>query len=110
MRYFKILIILISTTIIFSCKKDNHSNPDCFPNTSTVRHITNVQATIKEVSSKFYIVEKGAIDTKLNPCSLSAEFQVDNLQVTISGDVKSTTQGGSEPCCTENFIVTKISR
>jgi hypothetical protein len=109
MRYFKIIIILVST-IIFSCKKDNNSNTDCFPNTSTVRQITNGQATIKEVGGKFYIVEKGSIDNKLNPCSLATEFQVDNLEVTITGDVKSTTQGGADPCCTENFIISKISR
>jgi len=110
MRYLKILIVLISVTSIFSCKKDNNSSADCFPNTSTVRQITNGQATIKEVSGKFYIIENNSIDTKLNPCPLAKEFQVDNLQVTISGDVKSTTQGGTGPCCTENFIVTQISR
>jgi len=97
-------------TVIFSCKKDNNSNAGCFPNTPTVRQIMNGQATIKEISSKFYIVEEGSIDTKLNPCSLPTEYKVDNLQVTISGDVKSKLQGGSEPCCTENFVITKISR
>lgn len=110
MQHFRLFIILLESTIIFSCKKDNSSSTDCFPNTSTVRQITNGQATIKEVGSKFYMVEQGSIDTKLNPCSLPTEFQVDNLQVQISGDVKSTLQGGPEPCCTENFVITKISR
>lgn len=110
MRHFQTLIVLLVMTSIFSCKKDNNSNSDCFPNSSTVRQITNGQATIKEVGGKFYIIEQGSIDNKLNPCSLPAEFQVNNLQVTISGDVKSTLQGGPEPCCTENFVITKISR
>jgi hypothetical protein len=30
--------------------------------------------------------------------------------VTISGDVRSRPQGASEPCCTENFVITKISK
>jgi hypothetical protein len=100
------------TTIISSCKKDNNVNTDtdCFPNATTVRQITNAQATVKAAGGKYYIVEQGTIDTKLNPCTLSKEFQVDNLQVTISGDVKLTQQGGLEPCCTDNFVITKISR
>ncbi len=84
-------------------------NTDCFPNTSTVRQITNAQATIKASGGKFYIVEQGTVDTKLNPCTLSQEFQIDNLQVTISGDVKMTSYGLGEPCCIDNFIVTKIT-
>ena len=101
---------MLGTALIFSCKKDNNANDNCFPNTSTVRQITNAQATVKKAGGKFYIVENESIDTKLNPCTLPQEFQVDNLQVIISGDVKSTLQGGLEPCCTENFIITKISK
>lgn len=111
MRYITTLIAsLFIMTILPSCKKDNNSNTDCFPNRSTVRQITNAQATVKKSGEKFYIVEQGSIDTRLNPCTLPQEFQVDNLQVTISGDVKSTLQGGPEPCCTENFTITKISK
>lgn len=111
MRHSQTLIaFLFVTTLISSCKKDNNTNTDCFPNTSTVRQITNAQATVKAGSGKFYLVEQGSIDTKLNPCTLAQEFQVDNLQVTISGDVKLTQHGGLEPCCTDNFVITKISR
>ena len=111
MRYIATLIaLLFIVTIVPSCKKDNNSNSDCFPNSLTVRQITNAQATIKKAGDKFYIVEQGSIDTKLNPCTLPQEFQVDNLQVTISGDVKATLQGGPGPCCTENFVITNISR
>ena len=111
MRYITILIAsLFILTILPSCKKDNNSNIDCFPNSSTVKQITNAQATVKKSGEKFYIVEQGSIDTRLNPCTLPQEFQVDNLEVTISGDVKSTFQDGAEPCCTENFVITKISK
>jgi hypothetical protein len=95
---------------LFSCKKGSNSTPDCFPDTSTVRQISNAQATIKKVEAAFYIVEQGSVDTKLNPCTLPTDFQVNNLQVIISGDVKATLQGGPGPCCTEDFVITKISR
>ncbi len=57
-----------------------------------------------------YVVEENAIDNKLIPCNLTKEFQVDNLLVTISGDVKETVQSASSPCCSENFVITKIVR
>ena len=105
-----LIAFLLLTTVVSSCKKDNNTNTDCFPNTSTVRQITNAQATVKAAGGKFYIVEQNTIDTKLNPCNLAQEFQVDNLQVTISGDVKLTSYGVGEHCCTDNFVVTKISK
>lgn len=101
---------VLVTTIIFSCKKDNNTNTDCFPNTTTVRQINNAQATVKAAGGKFYIVEQGTFDTKLNPCALAQEFQMDNLQVTISGAVKLTQRNVAEPCCTDNFVITKISK
>ncbi|MEO8764426.1 MAG: hypothetical protein ABI416_09065 [Ginsengibacter sp.] len=53
-------------------------------------------------------MEKGTIDTRLQICALATEFQVDTLEAVISGDVKTTTH--QSICCTDNFIVTKISR
>ena len=104
-----IIAFLPLTTIISSCKKDN-SITDCFPNSSTVRQISNEEAMVKAGDGKFYLVEQNTIDTKLNPCTLAEEFQVDNLRVIISGDVKSTQRVAFEPCCTDNFVITKISR
>jgi len=94
-----LIAFLIVTAFNSFCKKDNNTNTDCFPNTSTIRQITNAQATVKAAGGNFYIVEQGAIDSKLKPCTLAQEFQADNLQVTISGDVKLTQHGGPEPCC-----------
>ena len=114
MRYSLIFIaFMLVTTTTSSCKKDDNKNTedtDCFPNTATVRQITNVRALVKVSGGKLYIVEKGSIDTKLNPCTLAQEFQVNNLQVTISGDVKLTSYAAGEPCCTDNFVITKISK
>lgn len=110
-NYYWVLTISIGLTSFFqSCKKNNSSTVDCFPNDITTRQITNKQATIKLTNGQFYIVEQGTIDTKLNPCNLTQEFRVDNLQVTISGDVKATVQGGPAPCCTDNFVIVKITR
>lgn len=94
-----------------SCKKENTKTSDCFPNADTYRQIVDRPATVRQqAGGTFYIVEQGTIDTRLNPCNLTTEFQIDNLQVTISGDVKATLQGGTVPCCTENFVITKITR
>jgi hypothetical protein len=107
---FRLPIVLLLTILFFSCKKNDSLKTDCFPNEITTRTIVDKQAIIKSVSGKYYIVEQGAIDTKLIPCNLAQEFQVDNLQVTISGEVKATLQGGPGPCCSENFIISKIKR
>lgn len=105
------LPFVIGSLLISSCKKDKAQTNDCFPNATTSRQIINKPATIKQQSAGvFYIVEQGTIDTKLNPCNLTPEFQIDNLLVTISGDVKATVQGGPGPCCTDNFVITKITR
>lgn len=107
-----LLLTVGLTSILFhSCKKDDTKTTDCFPNADTYRQIVDKPATVRQqASGTFYIIEQGTIDTKLNPCNLPTEFQVDNLQVTISGDVKATTQGGPGPCCIENFVITKITR
>lgn len=107
---FHLPIFLLFTMLFFSCKKNDTLKTDCFPNDITTRTIVDKQAIIKSVSGKYYIVEQGVIDTKLIPCNLTQEFQVDNLQVTISGDVKATLQVGPGPCCSENFVISKINR
>jgi hypothetical protein len=94
-----------------SCKKDDTKKNDCLPTATTFRQIIDKPATIRQQPAGiFYIVEQGTIDGQLIPCNLAADFQVDNLLVTISGDVKATVQGGPGPCCTENFVITKITR
>ena len=112
MRHFLTLItFFILVTLFNSCKKDKNST-ECFPDAATVRQITNKQATIKVTATinSVYIIEQGSIDTKLIPCNLPMEFYQNDLQIVISGDVKSTIQGGPGPCCNENFVITKISR
>jgi hypothetical protein len=96
--------------LFLSCKKNETLKTECFPNDITTRTIVDKQAIIKQVDQQFYIVEQEAIDTRLVPCNLSKEFQVNNLQITISGEVKAAVQGGPLPCCSENFVITKISR
>ena len=97
--------------VLFSCKKESNNANDCFLNLTTSRQIVNKPAIVKQQpSGLFYIIEQGSIDIKLYPCNLTNEFKVDDLQVTISGDVKSIVQGETEPCCTENFVITKILR
>jgi hypothetical protein len=112
MRHLLTLItFFILVTIVSSCQKDKESSK-CFPRATTVRQITNKQAVIKVTAmiNPVYIIEQGSIDTKLIPCELPMEFYQNDLQVIISGEVKSTPQVGPGPCCTENFVITKISR
>ena len=112
MRHFLTFIpFFILMTIFSSCKKVK-SYTECFAGATTVRQITHKQAVIRLTATvnPVWIIEQGSIDTKLIPCNLPMEFYQDGLQVTISGEVKSTPQVGPQPCCTENFVITKISR
>ncbi len=95
-RYF---IIIILSLIFLSCKKDKEKNTNCFSDTPTTRTILNKQATIQLFNNEFYVIEMGAIDTKLLPCSLS---------VTITGEVKNTVPRGA--CCIENFVINGITK
>lgn len=98
-------------TIFSSCKKDK-SSTECFHGAVTVRQITNKQAVVKLTATvnPVWLIEQGSIDTKLIPCNFPMEFYQNDLQVIISGEVKSTPQAGPGPCCLENFVITKISR
>ncbi len=102
--------LLVLLIYILSCKKNEGTEPDCFSKDVTTRQIVNKKATIKSTGGRFYLVEQGAIDTKLEPCVLAREFQIDNLQVVISGNVKARVQGRLEPCCTENIVITSITK
>lgn len=104
-------IAYASFAILYSaCEKETSIPEACSNDAITLRIITNQPATIKGSPGNFYLVEQGAIDTRLVPCNLAKEFQEDNLQVTISGEVKATTAVASGPCCTENIIILKITR
>lgn len=105
-----IFICIVSVTLLVSCSKKAKEG-NCFPGVATVRQITDKPAVIKVTATMYgaYLVEEGRIDTKLIPCNLPKNFIENNLQVIISGDVKATVQD-SRPCCTENFVITKITR
>jgi hypothetical protein len=111
MRNFLIFIASFFSLIQgMSCKKDEKTD-SCFSGSPTVRQIVNQQATIKVTGTILgvYMVEQGSIDTKLIPCNLPQEFLQNDLQVIISGEVKSTPPG-TGPCCSNNFVITSISR
>ena len=107
LNIFALCTFMAFGSLISSCKKEEVEFTECFADALTVRQIQNQPAKIILVGSKFYIVEESTIDTRLGPCNLEQEFQVANLLVTISGDVKATLQEGI--CCTNNFVITKIS-
>ena len=114
MRQF--LYFLISTLAIFpSCTKKSGEPAQkcvepgaCNSNEPTTSVITNRPAVIYAVGGQFYIEYKDNIDTRLLPCNLGADFQIDGLVVTISGNVKQTVS--TPTCCTENFEITSICK
>ena len=102
------LVVVFAGT--FSCKKNADIKTTCLPDSKTVREITDKAAVVKAVNNQFYLIEQGTVDSKLRPCTLSQQFQHDNLNVTISGEVKATLQCADCPCCIEDFVITKISQ
>lgn len=111
------LILILYTILILSsnaCKKDKKepSPDDCFSGSTIIRQITDAEATVHVTAQVqgIYLVEKGAIDTRLIPCNLPKEFMQHNLKVIISGEVRNGATLAGSPCCAENFVITKITR
>ena len=103
------IVFLTIGTVVCSCKK---YSAECQANAPTVRQISNKPAVIKLNATihQVYIIEQGSIDSKLVPCNFPMEFYQNDLQVVISGDVKLTPRNINGPCCTENFVISKITR
>ena len=112
MRNWLFLVGVFALVIIFTACRKNNSGINCFPNDPTVRQIVNKRAIIKITGTinDVYLVEEGAIDSKLIPCNLPAAFYENDLWVMISGEVKATAQHPLWPCCSDNFVITKIKR
>jgi hypothetical protein len=94
------------------CKKEDKS-ATCYADLATTRQINNKRAVVKLTATytePVYLVEEGVIDTRLIPCNFPVEFYQNDLQVTISGEVKATQQTGLAPCCEAKFVITKIAR
>ncbi|HVG16090.1 MAG TPA: hypothetical protein VM935_14065 [Chitinophagaceae bacterium] len=112
MRPAAALVLLLNMLNFSSCKKEAKPT-DCFPGTPISRSIVNKKAVVKLTATAVepvYMVEEGTIDSRLIPCNFPMEFYQHDLQVTISGDVKTTQQNGGVPCCAENFVISSISR
>jgi hypothetical protein len=104
-----IIPILIILATVSSCRKEKETGA-CLTASKTVRTITDKAAVIKLTATVngVYILEQGSTE-QLIPCNFPMEFYQNDLQVTISGNVKSIPQGAAS-CCTENFVITTITR
>ena len=111
MKITLLFICLFFMVNFYSCKKEN-SPFSCYSDRPDLRIIKEKKAKVIILSApeSVYLVEEDAIDTRLIPCNLPNKFLQNNLQITISGKVKSTIQNGTEPCCTENFVITSITK
>jgi hypothetical protein len=107
MRLSLYIILFFLTSTASLCKKTAENVYQCFSKDQAQGEINNKQAIIGMSAGKFYIYEVGSIDTRLVPCNLDKDFQVVGLQVTISGYTRQIPQ---YTCCTENLVITKISR
>jgi hypothetical protein len=109
-HHLSVLTFAFLVTLFLSCKKQDKKD-ECFPGVATARQIVDKPAVIKVTATvqAVYLVEQGAIDTKLIPCNLPKDFIQNDLQVIVSGDVKATPQS-SGTCCSENFVITKITK
>lgn len=107
---FPFAFLYIICVVCASCNKNSLQKANCAADAQTERTISNRPATIKEIAGKYYIIEQNAIDTRLLPCNLDASYAIDNLSVIVSGDVKRTYPVVGEPCCTNNFIISSITR
>jgi hypothetical protein len=110
------LTTLVIGAIIISCckkKQEGSQNEDpptgCFPGSATIRKIVNKLAVVKVTANGYYIAEQGTYDTRLIPCNLANEYVENDLQITISGDVKAR-QRSDGICCIEDLVITNISR
>lgn len=107
----KILLTIAAFLLFSSCKKNNiDPGNTCFEGVPTSRQITNQKALIKLSGEEYFIIIENTFDSRLKPCNLEKSYQVNDLPVTVSGDVKSTAGNGLAPCCTFNFVITSISK
>lgn len=104
-----ISFFLLSLMVFAACKKEKNNN-DCYPDSPVIRSIVNEQTTIRQLpDGQFYMVASGTIDTRLIPCNLPSEFQIANLNVTITGETKAIIQPPLAPCCSEGLVIFKIT-
>lgn len=103
-------LMIVSLLLLLSCAKNKSTALDCLQDEITFRNIVQMNATVIRAGDLYYIIEQGTLDTRLFACNLDPSYKTDRLQVVISGMVKASAQIGPGPCCTENFVITFISK
>ena len=109
---------LLLLTVVTACKKDKEKEkpldfpPPCYKESPVYRQLNNQQATVKVTATalNIYLVESGAIDTKLITCDLPAEFIKNNQEVIVSGGVRKMPPINGFPCCIESLDITSIRK
>ena len=115
MRTTALILQICLLLSLCACKKKEAIVNGCESNAPTSRVITGKKATVKltgTATHPIYLVEEGSIDTKLVPCNYptGADYYQHDLQVIISGEVKSTPSTAYGPCCMESFVITTIAK
>ncbi|WP_276482172.1 hypothetical protein [Paraflavitalea pollutisoli] len=114
-RSFLVIPLLLATTA--GCKKDKKADtlatpPPCYKESAVYRQITNQRATVKVTATALgiYLVENGAIDTRLITCDLPMEFQKNDQEVIITGGVRRMPPINGFPCCIESLDIASIRK
>lgn len=107
---YAIVLILIIAVVFTACDKDGNIPDDCYADQQTIRTLNNKTATVNWDGTTGYLVEEFTYDTRLYPCKLPGEFQVDKLVVKISGDVKAIPEIALAPCCADGIVLTSIKK
>lgn len=101
------LVLLFSIT---ACKKNKDAKADCYRDNAVRYEINNQLATVYQVNGEYYIAEQNTIDTRLFPCNLPEEFQQNNINIYITGQVKSLPYSNTRPAGDAALIITQITR
>jgi hypothetical protein len=105
------IVSIFSIVALFSaCNKEGNAPDNCFADRETLRVLDNKTATVNGNGGSWYLVEEFTYDTKLFPCNLEKEFQVDKLVVKISGNVKAIHETDLAPCCLDGLEITGIKK
>ena len=109
MRIIFVCTLVLSLVLFCQCRKSTKDKAKpCLSDAPTIRYLVNADATIKLIGTEYYLIEQGAINTRLYPCYLAPELRIHNLRVRLDGEVKATVNN-HQICCVEDLIISKIT-
>jgi hypothetical protein len=110
-RYLRTLVSILVVGALFSaCDKKANAPDNCYADNETVRVLNDKTLTVHGGNGSWHLTEEFTYDTRLYPCNLPTEFQVDKLVVLVSGNVKAIPETAQAPCCSDGLEITSIKK